>query len=69
MNKALESIDDPIVVGVNIAEIVSRCTVALAFMYQVTKKSSKLKAVTARLDKLPSAIRDAVRIKGFGKVE
>jgi hypothetical protein len=66
---AKQQVDDPALVTYNIADIVMRCTVAMAFMYQVTNKSSKLKAVTARLDKLPGAIRDAVRVKGFGPVK
>ena len=66
---AQSKIGDPMMVALYVAEIVSKCTVILSFMYQVTKKSAKLKAATGRLDKLPGAIRAAARVKGFGKVE
>ena len=67
VNAAKAKIDNPMIVGLYVAEIVSRCVVIMSFMYQTTKKSAKLRSVTGRLDKIPSAIRQAVRVEGFGK--
>jgi hypothetical protein len=68
-NAAKAKVNDPAMVLLHIAEVVSKCVVSMAFMYQVTKKPAKLKAATARLDKLPRAIRDAARVEGFGPVK
>lgn len=68
-NDAKSKLGDPLMVGLHVAEIVSKCVVILSFMYQSTKKSTKLKAVTGRLDKLPTEIRNAVRETGFDKLK
>lgn len=68
-NAAKAKVDEPMMVVLHLAEIVSKCVVIMAFMYQVTKKSAKLKAVTGRLDKLPGVMRAAARVKGFGPMK
>lgn len=63
---AINKKEDPMIVGLALADALSRIVLILGLIHSSTKNSQKLKAANAKLDKIPTLIRQAVRVNGFG---
>ena len=64
---AIKNKENPMIVGLHLADVLSRIVLILGLIHSSAKKSQKLKQANAKLDKIPSLIRQAVRVKGFGR--